>query len=168
MSFDPYGSQDFCYHRIGTYQKNEIYHQLFYPQALSLRYTAMPMTTRNTTRILQKQKNQEDAQRLVLARKLQKNVKVVDSTPEEHRRLQRAFGKALVIAWESTSTLIRNPAILMFLIFNEKIHHHHNPWLLTKDGFSPSSFKGDLRSKEHLALYQAWRNWRAVVPRPKY
>ncbi len=127
----------------------------------------MPMVTRSKTRVL-KQKAQEDARRLEKAKRLQRNVVLVESTQKERRSLRSSHAKATIIAWEKAVFLFRgsfNP-VVMFLLLNEKMRETGNPWLLTKDGCSPSSFKADLQKKEHLILYHAWRNWRATVPLP--
>ena len=131
------------------------------------------MQTRSKTLELKKQKARMiaraamqnalmDAQQLAKAKRLQKNVVLVDSTHEERSRLRRDHRRALAIAWEYAGY----QPVRMFLFLSEKIQQAGNPWLLTKQGYSPSSFKADLWKKDHFILYQTWRNWRAAVPRP--
>ncbi len=99
-----------------------------------------------------------DAQQLAKAKKLQKNVVLVEATHRERIRLRCDHKRALALAWKYSGY----QPVLTFLVLNEKIQQTRNPWLLTKEGYSPSSFKADLWKKQHFILYQAWRNWRAA------
>lgn len=108
----------------------------------------------------------ENNERLEKAMEMQKNV-VVEDNPVEAEKWRKAHQKAMGVCLADPSNVYRDPILPIFEFFalNEKIQQTGNPWLLSNEGYSPSSYTYELLSPCHFDCLQAWRNWRGNVPR---
>ena len=106
-------------------------------------------------------KNEES---LARSRELQKNVETKDD-PAEAEKWREAHRKALEVCLKDPALLYQCPSgpIFGFFILNEEIQKTENPWLLTKEGYSPSSYTYEILDR-HVECLRAWRQWRGNVP----
>ncbi len=110
----------------------------------------------------------ENNERLEYMRKLQKTV-VVEDNPEKAKKWRLAHKSALSRCVNDENNVYRDPVLPIFEFFtlNEKIQETGNPWLLSDEGYSPSSYLLEFCEKCHVECLQAWRKWRLHVPRPE-
>ncbi len=111
----------------------------------------------------------ENKERLAKSKELQKNA-VVEDDPSlvEAEKWRKAHQKELGVCLKDPSNRYRCPTdpIFEFFILNEEIQQTGNPWLLSEEGYSPSSFTYEILGR-HWGCLNAWRKWRGHVPRPE-
>jgi len=118
----------------------------------------------------EERKKGENKESLEKSKELQKNAVVEDHpSPQEAEKWRLTHKKALDICVKDENNVYRDPCqpIFIFYALNEEIQETGNPWLLSEEGYSPSSFTWELWLQIHFDCLTAWRKWRGNVPRPE-
>ncbi len=125
----------------------------------------MPIT-RSQTKIEKEKKKlleEENKERVAKSKELQKNIVVED--PVKAEKWRHACKEALSVCLTDPANYYKCPSdpIFEFFRLNEEIQLTGKPWLLSKEGYSPSSFTYELLDR-HFECLRTWRKWRGCVP----
>jgi hypothetical protein len=119
-------------------------------------------------RLEKKKLDEENNKRMKESRELQKNA-VVEENPSQSEayKWRKIHKKLLDVCNSDPNNRYRPPwgPIMIFLDINVEIQLLGDPWSLSKEGYSPSSFSYEIPFEFYKCL-NAWRKWRGNVPRP--